>query len=191
MPQPFIETLPLQIKPAVAFSKQSSLRRLRRLICGGNRVKTKTRLILAITGELFLQRRQFCKRRIGIDRTIAVAWARAGRVLPVRRAAIALVAAALVTPAEIAALVASATVAITLVAVALVAIAAEFLRTTAAVLVLVAAILVSLAFKAFTRRTAVRTRDLDGRTLGRRRCIGLSGRALAGLSEFIVAAAAA
>ena len=68
------------------------------------RVKTKTQLAILVAGELFLQRRQFCKRRIGIDRPVAVARGGAGRVLPVRRAnAIALVAAALVAPAEIAA----------------------------------------------------------------------------------------
>src|ERR1700758_3123461 len=40
--------------------------------------------ILAVGGELFLERRQFGKGRIGIDRTIALARTGAGRVLPVR-----------------------------------------------------------------------------------------------------------
>src|SRR6185436_15972049 len=94
VPQPLIETLPLQIS---------------------------ARLFLAVAGELFFQRRQFCKWRIGIGRTVALARCGTGRPLPVRGAAIAL--AALVASAEITAaaltLVAATT---TLVAVALVAI---------------------------------------------------------------------
>src|ERR1700710_580592 len=44
-------------------------------------------LLLAAGGELLLQRGQFGERRIGIDRALALARRRAGRVLPVRRAA--------------------------------------------------------------------------------------------------------
>ena len=51
-------------------------------------------LILAAGGELLLERGQLGKRRIRIDRTIAVARARAGRILPMRRPAVALVATA-------------------------------------------------------------------------------------------------
>src|SRR3954465_12917698 len=53
-------------------------------------------LILAIGGELFLERRQFGKRRIGIGRTVPLPRGRrrAGGVLPERGAAITSVAAA-------------------------------------------------------------------------------------------------
>src|SRR5437588_5920395 len=90
---------------------------------------TKTRQINPLflaAGKLFLQRRELCERRIGIGRTIAVAWRGAGGPLPVRRAAVALVAATLVAPAEIAAtFVAPAAVALVAIA-ALVAVAAKF-----------------------------------------------------------------
>ncbi len=77
MPQPFIETLPLQQTCAVI-------------------------TLCAIAGELFLQRRQFCEWRIGIGRTIALARCRAAVAqLTVRGTAVALVAAALVASAEI------------------------------------------------------------------------------------------
>src|SRR5260370_19915338 len=78
MPQPFIETLALQPTPLLA-------------------------LILAIGGELFLERRPFGKRRIGGDRTLAFARAGAGGVLPVRRAPVrALIASAFVAAAQFA-----------------------------------------------------------------------------------------
>jgi len=105
-------------------------------------------LILAVGGELFLERRQLRKRRIGIDRTIAIARGSAGGILPVRGPALA---AALVA-------IAPAFVAATLVAPAMIAVAAE--------LALVA-VLAALAFKALARRTTfVLTR------LARRRAIG-------------------
>ena len=85
MPQPFIETLALQAP------RQSLLTRL------ANRATSLERLVLA-AGELLLQRRQFCERRIRIDRPIALARGCAGGILPVRRPAVALVAAALVAP---------------------------------------------------------------------------------------------
>ena len=65
VPQPFIETLSLQIGP---FSENESL-------------------FLVAAGELFLQRRQFGERRIRIGRTVAVARCGGGRPLTVRRAA--------------------------------------------------------------------------------------------------------
>src|SRR5271167_3128815 len=79
MPQPFIETLALQITPL------------------GKRCW----LIFAAGGQLLLEGCQFGKRRIGIDRAIAFAWRGAGRPLAMRRAAIALVASALVAATEI------------------------------------------------------------------------------------------
>src|SRR5437879_4376193 len=101
VPQPFIETLALQIS------------------------SPSDRSLFLAAGELFLQRCQFGERRIRIGRTVAIARRGRGGPLTVRRAAVALVAAALVTSAEVAALVARATVAAALVAVAtLVAIAA-------------------------------------------------------------------
>src|ERR1700687_926917 len=80
-------------------------------------------LVLAVGGELFLERRQFGKWRIGIDRTIALARGRAGGILPVRG------------PAVAAALVA---IAPAFVATALVATAAEF----AAILIPIPALVV-------------------------------------------------
>src|ERR1700710_2573537 len=44
-------------------------------------------LLLAAGGELLLERRQLGERRIGIDRPLAFARRRAGRVLPMRRPA--------------------------------------------------------------------------------------------------------
>src|SRR5207253_4794634 len=64
-------------------------------------LRLKTLWLFLPAGELFLQRRQFCKRRVGIDRTIAIAWVRARRPLTVRGARVALVTAALVASAEI------------------------------------------------------------------------------------------
>jgi hypothetical protein len=69
MPQPFVEALAIQV-------------------CA---------LVLAIGGELFLQRRKFCKWGIRIDRPIAIARRSAGRILAMRRAAVALVARATIT----------------------------------------------------------------------------------------------
>src|SRR5580692_11567352 len=45
-------------------------------------------LVLAVGGELFLQRRQFGEGRIGIDRTVTLAGTGAGGILPVRGAAL-------------------------------------------------------------------------------------------------------
>src|SRR5712675_232395 len=59
-------------------------------------------LILAVGGELLLERRQFGKRRIGIDRALAFARWRGGRELPMRRPALALVASAFVAAAVVA-----------------------------------------------------------------------------------------
>src|SRR5258708_4891651 len=136
-------------------------------------------LILAAGGELLLERGQFCKWRIRIDRAIALARPGAGRPLPMRRPAVALVATALVARTAI------------LVAIALVAIAAEFFGTAALLAILV------LAFKALARRAvaaAVVTLllRLPLARLGRRRalgwrCGGFCRRTLAGLAEFIVA----
>jgi hypothetical protein len=47
----------------------------------------RSRSLLAGGGELLLERRQFGEGRIGIDRALALARWRAGRILPVRRAA--------------------------------------------------------------------------------------------------------
>src|SRR3981081_3168691 len=59
--------------------------------------------MLAVGGEPLLENSQFGKRRIGIHRTLAFAWGRAGGVLPVRGPAIGtLVAAALVPSAPFA-----------------------------------------------------------------------------------------
>src|SRR5258708_9011419 len=59
--------------------------------------------ILAVGGELLFQRRQFGKGRIGVDRAIAFARGRAGRVGPVRGPAIGpLVTAAFVATAIVA-----------------------------------------------------------------------------------------
>src|SRR6202000_2540800 len=149
------------------------------------RVETKNRagLFLAAGGELLLERGQFRKWRIRIDRAIALARCRAGRPLPMRRPAVALVATAVT-----AALVARTAIAI-LVAIALVAVAAEFFGT--------AALLAILAFKALARRAvaAVMTLllGLPLARLGRRRALG--GRCcgdfrrstLSGFAEFIVA----
>src|SRR5882757_2261551 len=99
VPQPFIETLALQATPI----------RGRSLFCSSFDAFSLHKpvpaslenalAILAVGGELFLQRRQFGKRRIGVDRTLALARRRCGRVLAVRRPAIGtLVAAALVAP---------------------------------------------------------------------------------------------
>ena len=84
-------------------------------------LRLKTLPILAVGGELLFQRRQFGKRRIGVDRPIAITRRRAGGILPVRGAAVA----ALVAVA--AALVASAELAASLVAASLVASAGGFL----------------------------------------------------------------
>src|SRR5882762_3749485 len=61
--------------------------------------------VLTVGGELFLQRRQFGKGRIGIDRAIALARGGSGRELPMRWPAIApaFIAAALVTATLVAA----------------------------------------------------------------------------------------
>ena len=137
-------------------------------------------LFLAVARELFFQRRQFCKWRIGIDRTVALARRRAGRPLTVRGATVALVAAALVASAEITAAALALVAATTLVAVALVAIE------------LVAAVAVAaLALDALTGRTVLTH-------LGRRRALSrgrsshsLRRRTLAGLAKLVVAATAA
>src|SRR4051794_30625211 len=63
VPQPFIETLSIQ---SIALRG----------------------LAILVAGELFLERREFCKWRIRIDRTVALARVRAGRVLTVRRAGV-------------------------------------------------------------------------------------------------------
>jgi hypothetical protein len=59
-------------------------------------------LILAIGGELLLERRQFGKRRIGIDRAFAFARRRGGGELPMRRPALALITSAFVAAAIVA-----------------------------------------------------------------------------------------
>src|SRR6202000_1628764 len=127
------------------------------------RVETKNRagLFLAAGGELLLERGQFCKWRIRIDRTIALARCRAGRPLPMRRPAVALVATAITavfgapTPIAI------------LVAIALVAVSAEFIGTAALLAIPV------LAFKSLARRTVAAVMTLLLRLalarLGRRR----------------------
>src|SRR6476659_7003078 len=149
-------------------------------------LRSKTLWLFLPAGELFLQRRQFCKWRIGIDRTVALARRRAGRPLTVRGTAVALVAAALVASAEItAAALALVAVTTTLVAIALVAI--KF----------VAAITVAaLAFEALARRTALTcflacfSRRCALNSCRRRsRCIGRH--ALARFAKLIVAAATA
>src|SRR6202000_592887 len=151
------------------------------------RVETKNRagLFLAAGGELLLERGQFRKWRIRIDRAIALARCRAGRPLPMRRPAVALVATAVT-----AAFVARTAIAI-LVAIALVAVTAEFFRAATLLAILV------LAFKALARRAvaAVMTLllGLPLARLGRRRALG--GRCcgdfrrstLSGFAEFIVA----
>src|SRR6185437_10291940 len=65
-------------------------------------------LFLPSAGELLLQRRQLRKRRIRIDRTVAIARIGAGGILPKRRSALALVAPALVPTTMFAITVASA-----------------------------------------------------------------------------------
>src|ERR1700737_4784698 len=72
VPQPFIETLALQTTP----------------FRPGRLWLENALAILAVGGELLLERSQFGKRRIGVDRTLALARGRAGRVLPVRRPAL-------------------------------------------------------------------------------------------------------
>ena len=115
-------------------------------------------LVLAVGGELFLERRQFGEGRIGIDRTVALARAGAGGILPVRGPALA---AALVA-------IAPAFVAATLVAPALVAIAAE--------LALVPVLAFALALEALAGRAAlVLARFARGRAI-RRGCRGAFGR---------------
>src|SRR5258708_28714468 len=74
---------------------------------GGSRLKAGTTkrfvglTILAVGGELLFQRRQFGKGRIGVDRAIAFARGRAGRVGPVRGPAIGPLVAAALVPAAI------------------------------------------------------------------------------------------
>src|SRR5258707_11605245 len=68
----------------------------------GTTLSDHTLALILAGGELFFQRRQFGKRRIGIDRALAFARRRAGRELPVRRPAIAFVAAALFATAMVA-----------------------------------------------------------------------------------------
>src|ERR1700743_1620369 len=142
------------------------------------RVETKNRagLILAAGGELLLERGQFRKWRIRIDRAIALTRCGAGRPLPMRPPAVALVARTAIA---------------ILVAIALVAVTAEFFRAATLLAILV------LAFKALARRAvaAVMTLllGLPLARLGRRRALG--GRCcgdfrrstLSGFAEFIVA----
>src|SRR5882672_7521565 len=59
-------------------------------------------LVLAVGGELLLERRQFGKRRVGIDRAFAFARRRGGGELPMRRPALALVTPAFVAAAVVA-----------------------------------------------------------------------------------------
>src|SRR5204863_1460946 len=171
MPQPFVETLPLQSVSLEAFDAFSWT---------ANRcaLRLKTLWLFFPASELFLQRRQFCERRIGIDRTIALAWCGAGCPLTVRGATVALVAAALVASAEITAAALALVAATTLAAVAFVAI--EF----------VAAIAVAaLALEALAGRTVL-TRFSRRRALSRRRdSRGIGWRALARLAEVIAATA--
>src|SRR3982751_4605640 len=88
VPQPFIETLAFQTTPlraALPRSRGSALCFLTRSDANRLRLKTLYSSILAVGGKLLLERRQFGKRRIGIDRTIAFPRGGAGRILPVRR----------------------------------------------------------------------------------------------------------
>ena len=171
MPQPFVETLALQATP------------LREIAGKVARKIERVSAILAIGGELFLERRQFGKGRIGIDRTIAIARRGAGRILPVRRAAAgAAVTVALVTSA--------------LVAATLVAAAAEFALKLAfgpVILgpILVTTIVVAFALEALARRTAsiVHARLANHRRAIRGNRHGLGRRIGAGLSEILVAVA--
>ena len=180
VPQPFIETLPLQLSFRSLFLTGFPEREpVSTPIKSGQAFSKTLSLLLAVARKLFLQRRQFCKWRIGIDGTIALARRRAGRPLTVRGAAIAL--AALVASAEITAAALALVAATTLVAVALVAI-----ELVAAVVIVAALALDALAGRTvlthFSRRRALNCR---------RRSHSIRRRALAGFTKLVVAAAAA
>src|SRR3981081_2225773 len=122
--------------------------------------------MLAVGGEPLLENSQFGKRRIGIHRTLAFAWRRAGGVLPVRGPAIGrLVAAALVTAALFA----------------------------SAVLAPALTLVPALALKTLVRRTTlVLARFANRRALGWSCCRHTFGRRIgAGLAELIVVAPSA
>src|SRR6185437_5364137 len=138
-------------------------------------------LLLPSAGELLLQRRQFCKRRVRIDRTVAIARVGAGGILPKRRPALALVATALVPAAMFA-------IAVTAVAVALALVTGlEFI----AAAVIAALAVAPLALEALAARTMVLARLLwDGRAVGRGRN-GWRRRIAAVLAEILMPAAAA
>src|SRR5258708_9671349 len=117
-------------------------------------------LILAVGGELLLESSQFGKRRIGVDRTLALTRRRGRRKLPVRRPAV------------------GAFVTSVLVAAALVAPTAKF------------ALVPPLALHALPRRTAlVLARLARRRAIGSGSGSGFRRRIGAGVAEFIAAVA--
>jgi hypothetical protein len=119
-------------------------------------------LILAVGGELLLERRQFGKRRIGIDWALAFARRRGGRELPMRRPAL-----ALVTSTFVAATVVAPTAGFALVLVRFPALARKALAGRAALVV---------------------TWFANRRTFRRSRC-GFDRRIAAGFTEIIAAVA--
>ena len=124
-------------------------------------------LVLAVGGELLFQSRELREGRIGIDRPIAIARRGAGRILAMRRPAVALVASAVAPMFAITTIALAATFAFALVLAVLAAIAAELF----APLIVVALPAMILALNALVTLLLARRGFAGGRCAFRRRTL--------------------